>query len=170
MQESAQQHILESWLRQHQMLLFKVVRAYAFTPADQDDLFQEIVIQVWRSIPGFQEQSSLSTWLYRVSLNTALTWTRRERKHQAGRQPLDHATHLLQERAKPIDERLAWLYEEITRLHEVDRSLMLLLLDGFSYKEMSAILGITESNVGVKINRIKKHLIQQSKAYEYHGI
>jgi RNA polymerase sigma-70 factor, ECF subfamily len=70
--------------------------------------------------------------------------------------------HILQEKSQP-DDRLAWLYEEIYKLDEIDRSLTLLLLDDFSYKEMSGILGITESNVGVKINRIKKQLISKSK-------
>jgi RNA polymerase sigma-70 factor (ECF subfamily) len=69
-----------------------------------------------------------------------------------------------------VDERLAWLYEEIHKLDEIDRSITLLLLDNLSYKEMAEILGITESNVGVKINRIKKHLIAKSKKYDYHGI
>ena len=68
------------------------------------------------------------------------------------------------------DERLTWLYEEIYRLDEIDRSVTLLLLDGFSYKEMASILGISESNVGVKINRIKKQLITKSKKYDHHGI
>lgn len=170
MTASEQQSILESWLRQHQTLLFKVVRAYAFTTPDQEDLFQEIVIQVWRSIPSFQAQSKLTTWLYQVSLNTALSWTRREHKHRQGRELMEQAAPVLQENPKPVDERLIWLYEEITKLNKIDRSLILLLLDGFSYKEMADILGISESNVGVKINRIKKHLIQQSTKFEHHGI
>ncbi len=66
-----------------------------------------------------------------------------------------------------MDERLAWLYEEIYRLDEIDRSVTLLMLDNFSYKEMADILGISESNVGVKINRIKKQLISKSKKYHY---
>lgn len=170
MKESEQQQILESWLAEHQTLLFKVVRSYAFTPADQDDLFQEIAIQVWRSIPSFKGQSKLTTWLYRLSLNTALNWTRREQKHQDGHQPLDVTPSVLQARAMPSDERLTWLYEQIARLHKVDRSLMLLLLDGFSYREISNILGISESSVGVKIHRVKKYLIEQSKTQEHHGI
>jgi RNA polymerase sigma-70 factor (ECF subfamily) len=71
---------------------------------------------------------------------------------------------------KPVDEQLTWLYEAIHALDEIDRSLALLLLDGFSYKEMASILGITVSNVGVKINRIKKQLIVQSKNNNEHGI
>ena len=169
MTEDKQQHIFENWLDSHKALLFKVVRAYAITGMDQDDLFQEITIQVWHSIPRFRQESSVTTWLYRISLNTAIKWIRKERKHSHS-EPIDNVQHILQERKIQIDERLDWLYEEIYRLDEIDRSVALLLLDNFSYKEMAGILGITESNVGVKINRIKKHLISKSKKYDHHGI
>ncbi len=169
MTEKKQQHIFKDWLDQHKALLFKVVRAYAFTTMDQDDLFQEITIQVWHSIPTFRQHSAVTTWLYRISLNTAIKWGRKERKkHQA--ETLDNVRHILQESSIHIDERLIWLYEEIYSLDEIDRSIALLLLDDYSYKEMAGILGITESNVGVKINRIKKYLISKSKKYDHHGI
>jgi len=161
--EKEQEHVFESWLAQHKALLFKIVRAYAFTVTDQDDLFQEITIQIWYSIPTFRQESSVTTWLYRISLNTAIKWTRKERKHYEAKESLDTVQHILEENKIPIDERLVWLYEEISRLDEIDRSIALLLLEGFSYKEMAGIMGITESNIGVKINRIKKHLISASK-------
>jgi RNA polymerase sigma-70 factor (ECF subfamily) len=135
---------------------------------DQDDLFQEIIIQLWRSIPTFLQASAITTWIYRVSINTAIKWVRKEQKHQHADTP-DQAQHVLSESNIPLDERLAWLYEEIYRLDKVDRSIALLLLEGFSYREMAAILGISESNIGVKINRIKKHLIAKSKKNN-HGI
>jgi RNA polymerase sigma-70 factor, ECF subfamily len=163
------EHIFEGWLKHYKGLIFKVVRAYAFTTMDQDDLFQEIIIQVWRSVPTFRQTSSVITWIYRISLNTAIKWVRKERKHSHV-ETLDHAGHLLQESGLKIDERLTWLYEEIYKLDEIDRSITLLLLDNFSYKEMADILGISESNVGVKINRIKKYLISKSKKYDHHGI
>ena len=169
MTEDKQKHIFETWLDSHKALLFKVVRAYAFTAMDQDDLFQEISIQVWHSIPGFRQESSVTTWLYRISLNTAIKWIKKERKHSPT-ETLDDFRHILQESRTQVDERLTWLYEEIYNLDEIDRSVTLLLLDNFSYKEMAGILGITESNVGVKINRIKKHLIAKSKKYDHHGI
>ena len=169
MTEQEQKQIFEKWLSQHKGLIFKIVRAYAFTAMDQDDLFQEIIIQVWHSIPSFRQESSVTTWLYRIALNTAIKWTKKERKHSQA-ETLDNVEHILQECRAQIDERLAWLYEEIYKLDEIDRSVILLVLDGFSYKEVSAILGITESNVGVKINRIKKQLITRSKKYDYHGI
>ena len=169
MTEKKQQHIFETWLDTHKALIFKVVRAYTFMAMDQEDLFQEISIQVWRSIPTFRHESSVTTWLYRISLNTAIKWVRKERRHTQA-ETLDNVRHILQESSIQIDERLAWLYEEIYNLDKIDRSITLLLLDNFSYKEMAGILGITESNVGVKINRIKKYLISKSKKYDHHGI
>jgi RNA polymerase sigma-70 factor, ECF subfamily len=162
MTEKEQKHIFENWLAQYKALIFKTVRAYAFNHMDRDDLFQEITIQVWRSIPTFRQESSVTTWIYRISLNTAIKWARKERKHYPS-ETLDQEQHILVESGLKMDERLVWLYEEIYRLDEIDRSIALLLLDNFSYKEMSDILGITESNVGVKINRIKKYLIAKSK-------
>ena len=169
MTENEQKDILDNWLSEYKGLIFKIVRAYSFTAMDRDDLFQEIIIQVWRSIPTFRKESSVTTWLYRISLNTAITWTKKERKHNHS-ETTDNLQHIIHENKVTVDERLDWLYEEIHQLNEIDRSLTLLLLDGFSYKEMAVILGITESNVGVKINRIKKQLINKSKKHDYHGI
>jgi RNA polymerase sigma-70 factor (ECF subfamily) len=165
--EKQQQEILEEWLNLYKGLIFKVVRVYA--DADPDDLFQEIIIQVWKSIPAFRGEASVTTWLYRIALNTAITWSKKEKKY-AGAETLENVQHLLQENRTQTDEQLSWLYGEIYKLDEIDRSVTLLLLEGFSYKEMSAIIGISESNVGVKINRIKKQLIAKSKNYANHGI
>lgn len=169
MTETEHRHTFENWLREHRSLFFKIVRVYAFTPADRDDLFQEIIIQVWRSVPAFRNESSVSTWLYRIALNTAIKRLKRERKHTLT-DSLEDAHHILSEDRGEGDERLTWLYEEIHQLDEVDRSIVLLLLDGFSYKEMAGILGITESNVGVKINRIKKQLVVKSQKEDHHGV
>ena len=162
MTKNEQKQIFEGWLDQYKALVFKVVKAYALSPMDQNDLFQEITIQLWHSIPTFRQESSVSTWIYRIALNTAIKWIRKEQKHSLS-EPLENVEFVLNDSGAKVDERLEWLYEEIHQLDEIDRSLILLLLDGFSYKEMSGILGITESNVGVKINRIKKHLITKSK-------
>ncbi|MBS1563003.1 MAG: RNA polymerase sigma factor [Bacteroidetes bacterium] len=163
-----QQAIFQYWLSQYKALIFKVVRAYATTPPDRDDLFQEISIQLWHSIPSFRGDSATATWLYRVSLNTAIKWVKKERKHNSADMP-EQVPHILQETPLAQNEKLEWLYDQINLLDKIDRSLILLLLDGFSYKEMASILGISESNVGVKINRIKKQLITHSKNI-HHGI
>ncbi|MBN8822294.1 MULTISPECIES: RNA polymerase sigma factor [unclassified Spirosoma] len=170
MTESEQNNIFGKWLQQHKGQIFKVIRAYAATTMDQDDLFQEIMIQVWHSIPTFREESSVNTWVYRIALNTAIKWVGKEQKYAKSRESLDTVQAVLQEAKVPPDERLNWLYQEIHKLDEIDRSITLLLLDGFSYKEMASMLGITESNVGVKINRIKKQLIARSKQLNPYGI
>jgi RNA polymerase sigma-70 factor, ECF subfamily len=163
-----QQNIFEDWLSKHRSVLFKVVRAYAKTPMDRDDLFQEICIQVWKSIPSFRAESSVVTWIYRIALNTALRFSERSEKHVSAH--LENIEHLLQDAPIEHDARLDWLYAEIANFDPIDRSVILLMLDDFSYREMSAILGITESNVGVKINRLKKQLISKSKKIQPHGI
>lgn len=165
-----QQYIFDQWLHQHKALFFKIVRTYAFTPMDRDDLFQEITLQVWHSIPSFKNEAAVSTWLYRIAFNTAIKWSQKEQKHRTASATLDSVEHVLQENHLPMDKRLIWLYEEISKLNEVDRSITLLLLEGLSYKEMALILGITESNIGVKINRIKKHLAGKSKKTEPYGL
>lgn len=159
MRDSERDRIFGDWLTEHKGLLFKVVHAYAFEHADRQDLFQEIVIQVWHSADAFRGQSSVPTWLYRVALNTALAWTRKEGRHQRGKQPFEMVEGLLTTSfSESADPRVEWLYQQIARLKDVDRSVALLLLDGFSYKEIAGIVGLTESNVGVKINRIKAAL------------
>jgi len=160
--EPEQRQTFESWLSAHKALLFKVVRAYAFTAMDRDDLFQEIVIQVWKSAPSFRQECAVTTWLYRVALNTAMRWSVRERKHRDKRQELEAAAFVLHE-ASVVDERLTWLYDEIANLAEIDRSIALLLMEGFSYREMAGITGMTESNIGVRINRIKARLVKGLK-------
>ncbi|MEQ8242254.1 sigma-70 family RNA polymerase sigma factor [Fulvivirga sp.] len=170
MTENEQHQTFDQWIKKYRALLFKVVRVYAHTPADQDDLFQEIAIQVYRSVPNFRSESAESTWLYRIALNTAMRWSTREKKHTHGHNPVEDYEYLLKASSTEKDERLDWLYDEISRFDEVDRSITLLLLDGLSYKEMSDVVGISESNIGVKIHRIKKLLTEKSKKYDYHGV
>jgi RNA polymerase sigma-70 factor (ECF subfamily) len=156
--DSERERIFNDWLAGYTGILFKVVHAYALEHADRQDLFQEIVIQIWRSVDAFRAESSVPTWIYRVALNTAIAWTRKEERHQRGKQPLAVVEGLLTTASAAPDPRVEWLYQQIAQLKDVDRSVALLLLDGFSYKEIAAIVGISESNVGVKISRIKSAL------------
>ena len=167
MHEREQKQIFDDGLQQHKGILFKIVRAYAFTAADQDDLFQEIALQVWRSIPEFRGEAKASTWIYRVALYAASAWTRREQR-QPPTKPLDAVAQTLTMTVQPSDPRVDWLYEQIAQFEPIDRSLCLLLLDGFSYKEMAELLGIAESHVGVKIHRIKRRLVEQSQKEVQH--
>ena len=170
MDDFEQSRIFDRWLQKHSGLLFKVVRAYAFNPADQEDLFQEIAGQVWKSILKFRGDSAETTWLYRVALYTAIDWTNKEKKHRAATRPIDGLEHTLAQSSKSRNNRLDWLYERISEFDEIDRSLTLMMLDGFSYREISGTLGISESNVGVKLNRIKKRLTEKASEEQYHGL
>ena len=161
MLDDERDRIFNDWLAGHKGILFKVVHAYAFEHADRQDLFQEIVMQVWRSVEAFRGESSVSTWVYRVALNTATAWTRKQDRHQRGKQPLEIVDGLLAASATEADPRVEWLYRQIAQLQDVDRSVALLMLDGFAYKEIAAIVGISETNVGVRINRFKAALTAQ---------
>jgi RNA polymerase sigma-70 factor, ECF subfamily len=170
MDENEQTRIFDGWLSCHRGLLLKVAHGYAFNPQDREDLFQEIITQVWNSIPRFRAEASVTTWLYRIALNSSLAWTRKERKHRGRTENLNGGGMELADKTPPSNARLDWLHEEIAQMDHVDRSLTLLLLDGLSYREIADILGISESNTGVKINRIKARLINKSKETYAHGI
>ena len=161
--------VFEGWIDAHKAILFKVARVYGATHPDREDLFQELALQVWHSVEAYRGDCAATTWIYRVSLNTALAWRRKERKHGQGRQDIEAATGLL---IAPSgrDPRLEWIYDRIAELDEASRSLALLMLDGFSYREMSQILGIGESNVGMKINRIKAALAARLAKEERGGL
>jgi RNA polymerase sigma-70 factor (ECF subfamily) len=170
MQPIQQKAVFDSWLATYKGVLFKVVRAYAFRRHDQEDLFQEIATQVWISIPNFEGNSAPTTWIYRVALNTAISWSRKETRRREGTNVLEAATPALEPIGVAVDPRLDWLYEQIAQLNEIDRSLTLLLLEGFSYKEMADALGMSEANVGVRIHRIKAHLTSESTKERSHAI
>ena len=155
------------WLSEHTGLLVKVVRSFADGPADQDDLFQEILLQVWLSSPNFREESKPTTWLYRVALNTALAWKRSEKKrwHRQGSLSVaDLAVPSLPSaEAEQNNSTLDRLYAAIRALPAAKRALVVLYLDGFSYREIAEVVGISETNVGVSLNRIKKELAASVK-------
>lgn len=166
MDASRQEELFRSWIKEYRNLLFKVVNAYAIDSDDKEDLFQEISIQVWHSARRFKGNSAASTWLYRVALNTAMTWSTKEKKHRSER--LESVLVIPHEFPPEADERLAWLHEEVQKLGDIDKPLCLLLLEGYSYKEMAGILGMSESNIGVRIHRIKKHLTQRASKLFHH--
>lgn len=162
MTEKQQQQIFEEWLSEHKGIFFKVIRSYSENPQDQEDLFQEIAVNVWKSVPNFRNNCAVSTWIYRIALNRAIKWSLKE-KQQIKNEANHEMIKVLQPTEDKPDERLTWLYDQIHQMDKVERSLCLLLLDGFTYKEMANIVGISENYVGVKINRIKKQLTEQSK-------
>ncbi len=163
MTQQEQLKVFNKWLSDHKGLFFKIVRSFAQSSVEEDDIFQEIAVQVWRSIPRFKHKSAVSTWIYLVALNPAITWTAKENKQREGRNNLRKDGYILETVGEQTDSRLDWLYAEIANLNEIDRAVALLLLDGYRYKEMAEITGISESAIGVKIHRIKKFLTEKSQ-------
>jgi RNA polymerase sigma-70 factor (ECF subfamily) len=158
----------ESLLREHRKLIFKVAAIYARGPEDRRDLAQEIATQLWRSFHRYDERrAKFSTWMYRVALNVAISQVRREPWTKANRfESLDerHLETIAGEPAATEDERLEALYAFIGRLDAPNRALILLYLEDRSYAEIADILGLSETNVGTKINRIKHKLRGQMLA------
>lgn len=167
MEENERKRIFDSWLAEHRGILFKIIRAYARAPHDQEDLFQEIALQLWKSVSDYRGEAKVSTWIYRVALYAALAWTRKERT-QPPTQALADVEQTLITNEQAQDERLDWLYTQIAQLEPVDRSVCLLMFEGFRYREIAELLGISESNVGVKMHRIKAHLVSKSQEEAAH--
>ena len=168
--DDSREAIFKRWLTQHTGLVFKVARAFAPSDADRDDLVQEILLQLWRSLPHFEGKAKESTWIYRVALNTALAWHRSENKRRTAHSPLV-AIEELPDPDDPVarerEELVARLYAAIRRLPKVDAALVLLYLDDLSYREMADVLGLSETNVGVKLNRARKTLAELMKEVPY---
>ena len=161
MKSAEQRQILNAWLERHRGLIFKVVRAYTRNHQDSEDLFQEIALQLWLSIPGYRGDCAETTWIYRVAFFAAARWSRKEvrRRETLDEEPVSAA--ILSPGRTPEDPRVTWLYEQIGRLREADRSLILLQLDGHSYREIGEILGLNESAVGVRLTRLKANLTKK---------
>lgn len=147
-------------VNQSQNILYHICSVYTRNREDWEDLWQEILLQLWRSFSSFQEKSSFSTWMYRVALNTALMYQRKKKRswfHTATE------NDVLSEDETPTfqkDEQVQLLYECIRELSPLDRAIILLKLEQKSYKEVAEITGFTESNVSVRIIRIKDRLRQ----------
>jgi len=160
MNSTEQQAIFDTWLREHAAILHHVANGFA-TGADRHDLMQELMLALWRAVPAFRAASLASTFIFRVTHNAALTWKRAERGY---RRRLDSFQELQPSEisadgssASP-DDSLELLYDAIRSLEPLDRSLVLLQLDGVSYAQIAEIHGLSESNVGVRLNRLKHKL------------
>jgi RNA polymerase sigma-70 factor, ECF subfamily len=169
----SRESLFKRWVSEHRAIVLKVARAYTRTSDDCQDLAQEILLQLWRSLARFEGRASASTWIYRVALNTALGWQRDERRRRARQKPLidvedRSASRLDGSRHADQRELIQELYAAIRQLPKADAALVLLYLDDLSYREMAEVLGLSESNVGVKLNRAKKALsaLMREKAHE----
>lgn len=139
-------------------------RVYCDRKADEDDLFQEILIQIWRSLPSFNGEANIDTWIYRLAINTAISFNRRKNtrkkyhsdfkeERKAAKKNRENSSYRSGE-----NEQLDKIYEAISTLDDSEKAIITMHLEGFSYTEISYVVDITENYVGVKLNRIKKKL------------
>lgn len=142
--------------------IYRLCLGFMGNKEDADDLFQEILIKIWKGLDSFKQESSINTWVYRIATNTALQSIHKINKSKFKQTSL--LPYNLKMEVTPIDEsdrqiQIRKLYRVISTLKEIDRIIISLLLEENSYKEIAEITGIKVSNVGVRINRIKKKLI-----------
>lgn len=150
----------EEALAAHHRLIARVAASYARTPEDRRDLAQDILLQAWRAWPRFDPaRAKLSTWLYRIALNVAISAARRPAYAAAARTAsIDPEIGLAAPPIEPVDDRLERLYAAIATLAPVDRALVILHLDDRSHAEIAEVLGLGESNVGTKLSRLRATL------------
>jgi len=150
-------------LNHNQNIIHKVCNLYMDNISDREDLFQEITLQAWNAYNSFRNESKFSTWLYRVALNTAISFYRKEKRKpviQSLTQIPEHA-----DEANNKEEQMQAMYKAINALSKIDKALIMLYLEDYNYEEIGNILGITANNVAVKMNRIRTKLKEESKKY-----
>lgn len=144
-------------VRRHAGLLHRVAHAYCRDAADREDVLQEIAVQLWRAHERYDPRYRETTWIYRIALNVAISFHRRERRHRERRTPLDEQPLAVVEAAEP-GEDVQLLLRCIQQLGDLDKALVLLHLDGNDHASIAEVLGISVSNVGTKLQRIKERL------------
>jgi RNA polymerase sigma factor (sigma-70 family) len=151
----------------HKGIIHKVSRMYTNQPEDRDDLSQEIMIQLWKSFEFFGGESSFSTWMYRVSVNTAITFLKKDKKRSDTFQRETGLEPAQEEYNDSKDKQLELFYQGIQELNPIEKALMFYFMEGLSHRETALQLGISEGNVRVRLNRTKEKLQQIIKKYTY---
>lgn len=153
------EHSFVELLEEHQNIVHKVCRLYTNNQESHNDLFQEITIQLWKAFPKFRGDSKFSTWMYRVSLNTAITLYRKS-KRTIDTQNFDGVQYKISSETydETEEQQLKLLYNAVHQLNDIEKALVFLYLEDKNYYEISETLGITEVNARVKMNRVKTKL------------
>ena len=154
---------------QNRPALLKICRVYTWNPAEQDDLYQEMLFQLWRALPNFKQHSHANTWLYRVALNTAITFGRKGKSNRMRVVPCAHE-ELHEFPAPPTHdpdktEQIAELLRAISQLKDLEKAAITLFLEDLGYEEIASVMGISEGNVGVILHRAKKKLSTLMKEF-----
>ncbi len=145
-------------LNEHQKIIHKVCNLYMHFPEDKEDLFQEVTLQAWKAFHKFRGDAKFSTWLYRVALNTAITFFRKEKRQSFIDSVSEIPDKQVSSEKDQIEEQTRAMYLAIGELSKIDKAIVMLYLEDYSYAEISDIIGITANNIAVKMNRIKSRL------------
>ena len=159
----ADEHKFLELVNENRNKILRVCRAYAWNSSDQDDLYQEILFQIWRGLPALKEKQFANTWLYRVAINTAISFVRKRASRSDRVVHFEHAdlTRTIESRQtmeENTDNRIASLYTAIYKLDPLERALITLFLEDFTYEQMAEATGISANHVGVMLHRAKKKL------------
>jgi len=145
-------------IKENEGIIYKISRVYTNDIEDQKDLYQEIVFQLWKSFDSFKGNSKFSTWMYRIALNTSITYLNSQ-KRKSNQVSIDfELLNRVEEYDGLIQERIDILYAHIKELSIIEKGIILLYLEGKSYDEIASITGFTNSNVGTRLSRIKLKL------------
>lgn len=156
-------------INQHKGILYKVSRIYFDKLEDQQDLFQEIILQLWKSVDSFKGDSQFSSWMYRVALNTAIVFFKKEKRKPDNNSSIKIEPVAYDGYNNEKDQQLVHFYKAVKELNKIEKALILQFIEGFSGKEIAENLGLSEVNVRVKTNRTKNKLqeIIKNQGYEF---
>jgi len=155
-----QQERFQALIEEHKKILYKICNTYCRNRDDREDLAQEILVQLWRSFGAFDARCRFSTWMYRIALNVAISYCRRESVRARHVLSGDERLLNISEEATNPAEELLLLHQFIDRQDPLNKALLLLYLDGNSYQEIAEVLGISQTNVATKISRLKQTMKQ----------
>ena len=151
-------------IEQNQKIIHKVCNLYMNNEQDKKDLFQEILLSAWKGYSNFKGNAKFSTWLYRVALNTAITFYRKEQRQIETTTVQEHFS-IAADNNQAEQEQLTAMYTSINELSGIDKALVMLYIEDYSYADTAEMMGITANNVAVKMNRIKSKLKESAKKY-----
>jgi len=145
-------------IKENQGLIYKVTKLYTNSKEDAEDLYQDIVYQLWKSLGTFRNESKISTWIYRIALNASITHLRKEKRKGSQLAVTEELLDKEETNDNLQEERFETMYAYLKKLNEVEKGIIFLYLEGKSYDEIAAITGFTASNVGTRLSRIKQKI------------
>lgn len=163
----ASQASFDDLYRENKDRVYRLCRSYLGPVPEVDDLFQEIFLRIWQHLADFRGEAQTSTWVYRVAVNTALLWRKRQSRRTHREMPTDKLPQISveTEMEEDVSPRLELLFRALRSLKDLDRLIIGLVLDGLSYQEIAEVTGLKANHIGVKVNRIRKKLKQKMEGY-----